>query len=33
MTDMICSLCGRLGIYWRGNLIDNPSTYCPHCGG
>ena len=33
MTDMRCNLCGRTGISWVGDLLINPSTLCPHCGG
>lgn len=30
---MICVLCLNVGIYWSGDLLNNPHTYCPHCGG
>ena len=35
MTTMICSNCGRMGIYWKnlGSASLMPWTYCPHCGG
>lgn len=32
MTTMVCSNCGRTGIYWK-NLTGLPWTYCPHCEG
>lgn len=30
---MICDSCGKCGISWVGDLLNNPSTKCPHCGG
>lgn len=33
MADMICDICGRTGIQWVGDLLHDPSTECPHCGG
>lgn len=31
--DMICSLCGKTGIRWMGQLSNLTHTECPHCGG
>lgn len=33
MADMICAICGRLGIRWMGPLSNLTHTECPHCGG
>lgn len=37
MGTMVCSKCGKTGIYWKnlGNprVLSPPYTYCPHCGG
>ena len=33
MTDIICAICGRLGIRWMGPLSNLTHTECPHCGG
>lgn len=30
--QMICSRCGKAGIYWE-NLTGMAYTYCPNCGG
>jgi hypothetical protein len=29
---MICSVCGKLGIYWKNLAGPSPYTYCPDCG-
>lgn len=31
MSQMICSNCGRYGIYWKDLTGVSPYTYCPHC--
>lgn len=34
MATMICSICGRAGIYWKNlTAIFGAYTYCPNCGG
>lgn len=34
MSTMVCSICGKYGIYWK-NLCGlsglSPYTFCPHC--
>jgi len=30
MATMICSNCGRAGIYWK-DLCGSPWTFCPNC--
>lgn len=31
MSDMICNICGKYGIYWKNLHTNNPITYCPYC--
>ena len=34
MADMVCGLCGEVGIRWVGWRFNNfTHTECPHCGG
>lgn len=33
MTQMICDICGKYGIFWRNLHTLYPSTFCPHCSG
>jgi hypothetical protein len=33
MAHMICSNCGRPGIYWKDITKLSAYTYCPHCQG
>jgi hypothetical protein len=32
MATMICSICGKYGIYWKNLSGLSPYTYCPNCG-
>jgi hypothetical protein len=32
MPQMLCSKCGKYGIYWTGLGTISPYTECPHCG-
>ena len=31
MSAMLCSNCGRAGIYWKNLGGLSPWTFCPHC--
>jgi hypothetical protein len=31
MGTMVCSACGRVGIYWAGLSGPSPWTFCPNC--
>jgi hypothetical protein len=31
MGTMICSNCGRAGMYWDGLCGISPWTFCPNC--
>jgi hypothetical protein len=31
MPIMICSICGKYGIYWKNLGGLSPYTYCPNC--
>jgi len=33
MSAMVCSSCGRMGMYWENLAGLSPWTYCPHCEG
>lgn len=33
MGTMVCSICGKYGLYWKNLGGLSPWTYCPHCGG
>ena len=35
MGTLVCSKCGKTGLYWKNlaGILYPPYTYCPHCGG